>query len=149
MDLMGELTKNAWHIPFIMGMVLAYAWLLNKALFLPVQRLLDRRRERGREAAALAESSRCDLERRFAEYEAAVLEARRRGTRAKEAARAEMAARRDAMLEQVRLELHRETSSTQDALAQDVALARRELEEVAPEFSRIAARRILGREAAP
>jgi F-type H+-transporting ATPase subunit b len=149
MDLMGELTKNAWHIPFIIGMVLAYAWLLNKALFRPVQRLLDRRRDLGREAAALAETSRGDLERRFAEYESAVLEARRNGTRIKEAARGEVAARRDAMLDQVRLELRQEASSAQAALAQDVVRARKELDEVAPELSRIAARKILGRGAAP
>ena len=148
MDLMAELTKNAWHIPIIIGMVLAYALVLNMVLFRPVQRLLDRRRERGREAAALAESSRGELARRFAEYEAAVLDARRRGTRVKEAARSEVAARREAMLDQVRQELHQEAASAQDALAQDVIRARKELDEVAPEFSRIAARRILGREAA-
>jgi F-type H+-transporting ATPase subunit b len=149
MDLMAELTRNAWHIPIIMGMVLLYALLLNFALFRPVQRLLERREERGREAAALAESSRGDLERRFAEYESAVLDARRRGTRVKEAARGEVAARRDAMLEQVRTELRQEAAKAEAELAQDVGRARADIEAAAPDLARVAARKVLGREAAP
>ena len=147
--MMEELIKNAWHIPILIGMVLAYAFLLNLALFRPVQRLLERRRERGREAAALAESSRGDLERRFAEYEGAVLDARRRGARVKEAARAELAARRDAMLEQVRAELRSEADKVEAQLEQDVARARDEIRSAAPEMARVAALKVLGREVAP
>ena len=147
--MMEELIKNAWHIPILIGMVLAYAFLLNLALFRPVQRLLERRRERGREAAALAESSRGDLERRFAEYEGAVLDARRRGARVKEAARAELAARRDAMLEQIRAELRSEADEVEAQLAQDIARARDEIRSAAPQMARVAALKVLGREVAP
>ena len=138
-----ELIKNAGHIPILIGMVLVYALLLNLVLFRPVKNLLDGRRERSREAAALAESSRGDLERRFSEYEQAVLEARRNGARVKEDARCEVAARREAMLVQVRQELRQEVSRSESELARDVAAARREIEEAAPGLSRLASQKIL------
>lgn len=147
--MMEELIKNAWHIPIIIGMVLVYAFLLNRTLFRPVQGLLERRKERGRESAALAESSRGELERRFAEYEAAVLDARRRGARVKEAARLELAARRDAMLEEVRSELRKEVGKAEAELAQDMGRARADIESSAPRLARVAALKVLGREVAP
>lgn len=144
-----ELTKNAWHIPILMGMVLVYALLLNGVLFRPMRKLLEGRRQRGVEAATLADSSKEQLERRFADYEEAVLKARRDGARAKEAARAEVAARREAMLDQVRDELRTEAARTDEALGKDVALCRAEIDASAPGLAAAAVRKILGREARP
>jgi F0F1-type ATP synthase membrane subunit b/b' len=143
--MMEELIKNAGHIPILIGMVLLYAILLNWALFRPISRMLDGRRERSLEAASLAESSRADLERRFEEYEQAVMDARRRGARVKEDARTEVATRRDAMLEKVRQDLREEASRSDALLAKDVAAARRDIEEAVPGLAHIAAQKILRR----
>lgn len=144
-----ELTKNAWHIPILMGMVLVYALLLNWVLFRPVTKLLEGRKERSREAASLADSSKEQLERRFAEYEEAVLDARRRGARVKEEARAQVAAKREEMLEAVRAELRAESAKAEGELEGDVSKARAAIEATAPELARAAVQKILGRGSKP
>lgn len=143
--MMEELVRNAWHIPVIMGMVLVYALLLDAFLFRPVSRVLAARRRRGEESSSLADSSREELERKFAEYEEAVLEARRRGTRVKEEARSEVAVRRESIIEAVRGELRDEMGKAEAELAVDVSKARADIEASAPALARLAADRILGR----
>jgi F-type H+-transporting ATPase subunit b len=142
-----EIVKHWVHIPILMGMVVLYALLLNAVFFKPVQRILDRRKERASEASNLSAASREALDRKFSEYEQAVLEARRKGTKIKEAARSEVAAKREKMLAEMRGQVQAEVSRGEAALKDSVSRARVEIESSAPGLARLAADRILGRRA--
>ncbi len=102
MELTRQIVENWWHIPVLMGLILVYGFLLNRLLFRPVSRVLDERRQAVREASGLSARSKDELQSRFAQYEQAILEARRKASGVKEAARHEAYAYRTALLDQVR-----------------------------------------------
>ena len=141
-----EIAKNAWHIPILMALILVYGFLLNRVLFRPVQRVLDERRGRIREAGTLSEQSRDALKQRFEEYEQAVLEAHRRGTHIKEAARGQAYEYRSKVLGDVKAEMNGEIKKTEALLQSSMTGIKRELEAATPDLVRLMAAKILGRE---
>jgi F-type H+-transporting ATPase subunit b len=143
-----EIAKNAWHIPILMALILVYGFLLNRVLFRPVQRVLDERRGRIREAGTLSEQSRASLKQRFEEYEQAVLEAHRRGTHIKEAARGQAYDYRSKVLAEVKAEMDGEIRKTESELRASMAVIKRELDETTPDLVKLMATKILGREVA-
>jgi len=143
-----EIAKNAWHIPILMALILVYGFLLNRVLFRPVQRVLDERRGRIREAGTLSEQSRVSLKQRFEEYEQAVLEAHRRGTHIKEAARGQAYDYRSKVLAEVKAEMDGEIRKTESELRASMAVIKRELDETTPDLVKLMATKILGREVA-
>jgi len=146
MDLIQDIVKNWWHMPVIIAMTLVYAFLADRILFRPVQGMLQRRREKSREAASLSEQSREELSRKFAEYETAVLDARRKGTQVKEKARNEALEHRNSLLGEVREELDAEFQKTESALSSEIGSVRSDLEKTVPGLAREAAAKILRRE---
>ncbi len=143
-----EIAKNAWHIPILMALILVYGFLLNLVLFRPVQRVLDERRGRIREAGTLSEQSRASLKQRFEEYEQAVLEAHRRGTHIKEAARGQAYDYRSKVLAEVKAEMDGEIKKTEAELSASMAVIKRELDATTPDLVKLMATKILGREVA-
>jgi F-type H+-transporting ATPase subunit b len=143
-----EIAKNAWHIPILMALILVYGFLLNRTLFRPVQRVLDERRGRIREAGTLSEQSRASLKQRFDEYEQAVLEAHRRGTHIKEAARGQAYDYRSKVLAEVKAEMDGEIKKTEGELRASMAVIKRELDATTPDLVKLMASKILGREVA-
>jgi len=143
-----EIAKNAWHIPILMALILVYGLLLNRVLFRPVQKVLDERRNRIREAGTLSEQSRSALKGRFEEYEQAVLEAHRRGTHIKEAARSEANEYRSKVLGEVKAEMDGEIKKTESVLQESMEGIKRELDAATPDLVRLMATKILGHEVA-
>ena len=143
-----EIAKNAWHIPILMALILVYGFLLNRVLFRPIQRVLDERRGRIREAGTLSEQSRASLKQRFEEYEQAVLEAHRRGTHIKEAARGQAYDYRSKVLAEVKAEMDGEIKKTEAELSASMAVIKRELDATTPDLVKLMATKILGREVA-
>lgn len=143
-----EIAKNARYIPVLMALILVYGFLLNRVLFRPIQRVLDERRGRIREAGTLSEQSRASLKQRFEEYEQAVLEAHRRGTHIKEAARGQAYDYRSKVLAEVKAEMDGEIKKTEAELGASMAVIKRELDETTPDLVKLMATKILGREVA-
>lgn len=143
-----EIAKNAWHIPILMALILVYGFLLNRVLFRPVQGVLEERRGRIREAGTLSEQSRAALKLRFEEYEQAVLEAHRRGTHIKEAARNQANEYRSKVLGEVKAEMDGEINKTEAVLQASMTGIRRELDAATPDLVKLIAAKILGREVA-
>ena len=143
-----EIAKNARYIPVLMALILVYGFLLNRVLFRPIQRVLDERRGRIREAGTLSEQSRASLKQRFEEYEQAVLEAHRRGTHIKEAARGQAYDYRSRVLTEVKAEMDGEIKKTEAELGASMAVIQRELDETTPDLVKLMATKILGREVA-
>lgn len=146
MDLIGQIVQNWWHIPILMGMVLVYGFLLNLVLFRPVAGVLEARRKAVKEAGGLSERSRDELERKFAEYERVVLDARRKANQVKEAAREEAYAYRSSLLDQVREEVAAEARSGREELARGREAARAELASRTRALAAGMASKVLGRE---
>jgi F-type H+-transporting ATPase subunit b len=143
-----EIAKNAWHVPILMALILVYGFLLNRVLFRPVQSVLDERKGRIREAGTLSEQSRASLKQRFEEYEQAVLEAHRRGTHIKEAARGQAYDYRSNILAEMKAEMDGEIKKTEAELRASMAVIKRELDETTPDLVKLMATKILGREVA-
>lgn len=143
-----EIAKNAWHIPILMAMILVYGFLLNRVLFRPVQRVLGERQGRIREAGTLSEQSRAALKQRFEEYEQGVLEAHRRGTHIKEAARNQANQYRSKVLGEVKAEMDGEIKKTEAVLQESMTGIKRELDAATPDLVRLMTAKILGREVA-
>lgn len=146
MDLIGQIVQNWWHIPIIMAMVLVYGILLNRVLFKPVGGVLDARKKAVKEAGGLSALSRDELDRKFAEYEREVLEARRRANQVKETARAEAYAYRTGLLDQVRDEVVSETRARREELDRGREAARSELASRTAALAAQMASKVLGRE---
>lgn len=146
MDLIGQIVENWWHIPIIMAMVLVYGLLLNRVLFRPVAGALEARHQAIKEASGLSAHSRDELERKFAEYERVVLEARRRANQVKEAAREEAYTYRTGLLEQVRDEVAKETRARRDELVREREAASARLAASTAELAAAMASKVLGRE---
>lgn len=144
-----EIAKNLWHVPVIMALVLVYGFLLNRVLFRPVQRVLEERDQRVREAGTLSEQSRESLKRRFAEYEQAVLEAHRRGTHIKENARNQANEYRSKVLGEVKAEMDGEIKKTEASLKAGMDGIRKELDGTTPDLVKLMASKVLGREVSP
>jgi len=140
-----EIAKNAWHIPVIMAMILVYGFLLNRALFRPVQNVLDERKGRIVEAGTLSGQSRDALKQRFQEYEEAVLEAHRKGTHIKEDARNQGLEYRAKVLGEVKSEMDGEIRATESKLRASMDDIRRELDAATPDLVQEMAFKILGR----
>lgn len=147
-QLMKEFLKIWWHIPAIMALVFVYAYLLNKALFRPVQKVLRERKDQVRDSDQLSQHSREELKRRFDEYEQAVLEAHRKATHIKEEARNQAYAYRSAILSQVKTEMAAEMAKAEDALKIDLENVQRDIQVQMPEFAKSLIAKILGREVA-
>ena len=147
-DLLREFMKIWWHIPAIMVMVFVYAFLLNWALFKPVQKILKDREERKQESEALSQRSREQLKSRFDEYEQAVLEAHRKATHIKEEARSAAYDQRSTMLSQVKAEAAAEMAKNDEVLKKDVDDVKADIQAQMPEFARGIVAKILGREVA-
>lgn len=143
-----EIVKNAWHIPILMAMILVYGFLLNRVLFRPVMAVLDERKKRIRDADSLSEESKETLKRRFQEYELAILEAHRRATQVKEAARSEAYEYRSKVLAEVKGEMDGELRAAEADLKSGTEKVRRELAATVPELARMMAEKVLGREVA-
>jgi F-type H+-transporting ATPase subunit b len=137
-----------WHIPVIMAMVFVYAFLLDRALFRPVQRVLRERKDRIQESDRLSQRSRDELKSRFNDYEQAVLEAHRKGTHVKEEARTRAYEYRNKVLSEVKAEMDAEMAKADGALKGDVASVKGDLEGQMPAFARMMASKVLGREVA-
>ena len=137
-----------WHIPVIMAMVFVYAFLLDRALFRPVQRVLRERKDRIQESDRLSQRSRDELKSRFNEYEQAVLEAHRKATHVKEEARNRAYEYRSKILSEVKAEMDVEMAKADGALKSDVASVKKDLEGEMPAFARMMASKVLGREVA-
>lgn len=135
-----------WHIPVIMAMVFLYAFLLDRAFFRPVQRVLKERRDRIRESDGLSQRSKDELKRRFDEYEQAVLEAHRRATHVKEDARNRAYEYRGKVLAEVKAEMDAETARADEALKGGVSTVKGELAAQMPALARMMAAKVLGRE---
>ena len=128
-----------------MAMVLAYAFLLNLALFRPVQKVLDRRKEVVRSSSSTAENSKAEMNRKFSEYEGALTKARIEASQAKEKSRAEAQARRAEAMSLAKRDVEKAISDAQALVEKDLVAAKAELEASAPSMARLAASRILGR----
>ncbi|MCI4398865.1 MAG: ATP synthase F0 subunit B [Acidobacteria bacterium] len=146
MDLIKQITDNWWHIPILMALVLVYGFLLNLVLFRPVSRIISKRREAVKEADNLAMRSKDELQQRFAKYEETLLDARRKGSQVKEAARREAYGYRAAVLEEVRAEASAKAHALEAELSADVARARRELAEGTRALALEMAAKVLGRQ---
>ena len=146
MDLIKQITDNWWHIPVLMALVLLYGLLLNLVLFRPVGRILAKRRQAVKDAENLAFSSKDELQQRFARYEESILEARRKGSQIKEAARREAYGHRSAVLEEVRVEASVKAKALGAELVSDVTKARSELAAGTTALAVEMARKILGRQ---
>lgn len=146
MDLIGQVTQNWWHIPVLMVLVLVYGLLLNRVLFRPVTQILESRKKAVQEAAGLSAHSRDELQRRFAEYERVLLEARRRASHLKEAARDEAYRYRTGLLDGVRGEVSEELKRKQVELTRAQDAARAELGERTRSLAAAMASKVLGRE---
>lgn len=146
MDLIGQVVQNWWHIPVLMVLVLVYGFLLNRVLFRPVSQVLESRKRAVQEASGLSAHSRDELQRRFAEYERVVLEARRRATQVKEAARSEAYRYRTGLLDAVRTEVAAEVKRQQAALDLGREAARADLAARTRALASAMASKILGRE---
>jgi len=145
-DLIGQVVQNWWHIPVLMVLVLVYGFLLNRVLFRPVTKVLESRKNAVQEASGLSAHSRDELQRRFAEYERVVLDARRRATQVKEAAREEAYRYRAGLLDAVRGEVSAEVKARQADLARGRDAARAELRERTHALAGAMASKVLGRE---
>jgi F0F1-type ATP synthase membrane subunit b/b' len=143
-----EIAKNAWHIPILMALILVYGFLLNRVLFKPVQRTLEERKGRIREAGALSEKSRDSLKQRFAQYEQAVLEAHRKGTHLKEDARSKAYDYRAKLLGEVKAEMDAEIRATEAKLRDTMTSIQRDLDASTPDLVSIMTSKILGRKVA-
>ena len=143
-----EIVKNAWHIPILMAMILVYGFLLNRVFFRPVMAVLEERQKRIREADSLSEQSKETLKSRFQEYELAILEAHRRATQVKEAARGEAYEYRNKVLSEVKAEMDGELRAAESDLKSGTEKVRRELAATVPELARMMAEKVLGREVA-
>lgn len=146
MDLIKQITDNWWHIPILMVMVLVYGALLNLVLFKPVNRVLAKRRDAVKEAANLALRSKDELQQRFAKYEESLLDARRKGSQVKEAARREAYGYRSSVLEEVRSEAAAKAKALEGELSADVTRARSELADGTKALALEMAAKILGRQ---
>lgn len=146
MDLIGQVAQNWWHIPILMGMLVVYGLLLNIVLFQPVMRVLGAREKAVKEAGGISAHSRDELNRKFAEYERAVLEARRKASHVKESAREEAYAYRTQLLDEVRAEVSSEVKSKRTELDKARTTARAELKARTREMAAAMASKILGRE---
>ena len=144
-----EIAKNLWHVPVIMVLILIYGFLLNRVLFRPVQRVLDDRDGRVREAGVLSEQSRDALKRRFEEYEQAVLEAHRKGTHIKEDARNQANEYRSKVLGEVKAEMDAEIRNTEASLKSGMDAIKKDLDATTPDLVKIMTTKVLGREVAP
>lgn len=147
-QLLEQFLKIWWHIPAIMGLVFVYAFLLNRALFRPVQKVLRERKDQIKESDQLSQHSREELRHRFEEYEQAVLEAHRAGTHLKEEARNQAYAYRAAILSQVKAEMDAEVARSEGALQGDLEAIQKEIQAQMPDFARSLLTKILGREVA-
>jgi len=145
-DLIGQVVQNWWHIPVLVALVLVYGVLLNLVLFRPVSRVLESRKRAVREASGLSVHSRDELQRRFAEYERVVLEARRRASQVKEAAREEAYQYRATLLETVRGEVSTEVKSRRAELDRARETARASLRHQTPALAKAMASKVLDRE---
>lgn len=143
-----EIAKNLWHVPILMALILVYGFLLNRALFRPVQRVLQERRGRIREAGTLSEESRESVRRRFEQYEQAVLEAHRRGTHIKEDARNKAYALRAKVLAEVKAQAETEIRGAEAELRLGMESVKRELDAATPDLVRGMVAKVLGREGA-
>jgi len=143
-----EIARNWWHIPILMGMILIYGWLLNRAFFRPVQGVLEERKRRIQESSSLSAMSQETLKARYLEYDQAVLEAHRRATRVKEEARNQALQTRSEVLGSVKAEVDRDLRRREAELSANVAEVKRALEKEIPQVSRLLAGKILGREVA-
>jgi F-type H+-transporting ATPase subunit b len=148
MDLIQQIVDNWWHMPVIIAMTLAYAFLANAILFKPIQGVMQRRRDKSREASSLSEQSRDELNKKFAEYEHSVLEARRKGTQIKEKARNEAMEHRSSLLSKVREGVEEEFRKTETTLSSEIETAKAELEKSIPALARQVTQKILHREVA-
>ena len=144
-----EIAKNLWHVPVIMVLILIYGFLLNRVLFRPVQRVMDDRDGRVREAGVLSEQSRESLKRRFEEYEQAVLEAHRRGTHIKEDARNKGNEYRSKVLGDVKAEMDAEIRGAEASLKAGMDSIKKDLDATTPDLVKLMTVKVLGREVTP
>lgn len=146
MDLIGQVAQNWWHIPILMGMLVVYGFLLNLVLFKPVTRVLHAREKAVKEAGGISAHSKDELNRKFAEYERVVLEARRKASQVKEAAREEAYAYRTKLLDEVRAEVATEVKAQRTTLENERISAQADLKARTQEIAAAMASKILGRE---
>ncbi|MEJ2367440.1 MAG: ATP synthase F0 subunit B [Acidobacteriota bacterium] len=143
-----EIVQHWPNIVILMVAIFVYSYLIDKVFFRPVQRILNERKARIRDATNLVDESRNELDRRFAEYEDAILSARRKGLKIKEDARQEADAHRKAELDKVRQAVAAELKESEAELVEASGRIRKELEQLIPGLAREMAKKILGREVA-
>ena len=143
-----EIVKNWNYIPILMAAIFLYAWLLNIVLFRPILKVLDERESRSRDAASELTNSKDSLRVRLEEYENAVLEAHRKGTKIKESARKEADRERREKLDEVSSGIKADKDLKLKELSEEEEKVKTELTAQMPAFALDMAKSILGREVA-
>lgn len=149
MDILGALAQYGKFVPWLVAGFFLYAFLLYQVLFKPVVKLLAERERRSKEAGDLTARSAHDLKERTAEYEAAVLDAKKRGAAVRAGLRDEAARFRAEQLAAAREEAKKILDEGGIQLDKDLTGIRADLERQAQAFATDMMDRILsGRGAA-
>lgn len=135
MDLVGDITRHYIQIPIVMGAVLVYGELLHFAFFRPVRKVLDERKAKIDESAALSLKAQEESREKLEVYEAKLSEARKEAARIRESIRAEVAEYQAGLLRDVRIEIEKKASLRSIELERSVGEAEAHLKKLVPELA--------------
>lgn len=140
--------ENFPHLPTILSVAAAVVVLtlvLNQFLFKPLRGIIDERARRTGEARSELDAAHAAQERRIAEIEQRLKEARRDAFEIRDAAARAGRARRDELMAEARQQAHEMVEQAREEIAADLDAARRDLEAEAEKLSQMIAARVLGR----
>lgn len=110
-----------------MAIILIMIWILNRTFFRPINRIIDARVKNKGGRYTEAEQILQDVEKKRADYNAALLEARNKGYELVEKERLAALAAREAELETVREEVSNKLSAEKTQIARQTETAREEI----------------------
>lgn len=142
----GNIINPDISLVVIFALFILFVFLLNRLLFRPISRVLDKREALTEGATAEARAAARQYQARLSEYESSIRRARAEGYRQLEQKRsAELEARR-ALIEGIKEEAAREIERAKSSLAQQANEARAALEAESRQLAERISRTVLGRE---
>lgn len=145
MDLVGDIARHYIHIPIVMGAVLVYGILLHFVFFRPVRKILDERKNRIDESAALSLKAQEESREKLELYEAKLSETRKEAAKLREKVRAEVAEFHASLIRDVRKEIGEKTSARDAEFERSLLEAERHIKQMIPDLAAKMAEKVLQR----
>jgi F-type H+-transporting ATPase subunit b len=142
----GNIINPDISLVVILALFILFVFLLNRLLFRPISRVLDKREALTEGATAEARAAARQYHARLAEYESSIRRARAEGYRKLEQQRASGLEQRRGLIERVKEETASDIARAKATVAGQAAEARSALEAESRQLAERISRTVLGRE---